>query len=167
MTNKINQATRATEAASFEVQIFIAGKWTTELVLADRDEAEAEAERILESGRRPLGVCVIHEAVDPRTGLITATTIFRRTREDENRAAERQEKLKQTKAKIAEIRVGQREERARAARQEVMTVVDATQRAKKRRAPRRLHWLWFLILLTALLAAGLLVLLKLHAMLFN
>jgi hypothetical protein len=167
MADKLNQAIRTAETASYEVQIFIAGKWTTELVLADRDEAEAEAERILASGRRPLGVCVVQESVDAQTGLITATTIFRRTREDEHRAAEREEKLKQTKAKIAEIRVGLRAERTRAARQEAVTAAGTSQRAKGQHAPRRLHWLWFVILLGGLLAAGLLALLKLHAMLFS
>ncbi|MEA2754295.1 MAG: hypothetical protein QOJ54_584 [Aliidongia sp.] len=167
MTDKPNQAIRLPETASYEVRVFTAGKWLTELVLTDRDEAEAEAERILSSGRRPFGVCVVREEVNAQTGLITAATIYRRTREDEHRAAEREEKLQQTKAKIAEIRADRRQERVRSTRQETVPAASAGALERSQHPSKHLHWLWFLVLLAGLLGGGLLALLKLHAVLFS
>ncbi len=82
---------------SYEVQVFGGGKWTTELVLTDRQEAEDEALRTLDSSRRPLGVRVVREEVDEKTSLITATTVFRRTREDDRSADEKEDKRQQMK----------------------------------------------------------------------
>lgn len=144
---------------SYEVQVFGGGKWTTELVLTDRQEAEDEALRTLDSSRRPLGVRVVREEVDEKTSLITATTVFRRTREDDRSADEKEDKRQQMKAKLAEIRV----ERRQAARSQPSPA--AAPAVKTAAEPRQgFHWTWLIILFIALIIAGLVTLLKLHSL---
>src|SRR5258708_2353833 len=112
MTDKPDPTQRRKSASppiSYEVHVFAGGKWATELVLQDRQDAEDEANRILDSGRRPLGVRVVREEVDEKTSLITATTVFRRSREDERSAEEKEDKRLQMKAKVAEIRADRRQ----------------------------------------------------------
>ena len=143
---------------SYEVQIFAGGKWHTELVLTDRQEAEAEALRAFESTRRPLGVRVVREEVDEKTNLITGTTVFRRSREDDRTADEKEEKRQQAAAAVTELRA-ERRQAARAAT--VREPAGKSGAARQKGAP---HWSWLLILFAVLVVAGLVTLLKLHAL---
>lgn len=160
---------RAAPDTSYEVQVFAGGKWATEVVLEDRKEAEEEAIRTLESGRRPLGVRVVREEVDDKTGLITATTIFRRTREDERSAEAREDRAQAMKAKVTDIRV----DRRRAARSQPAegrpAQAEPHGQPAGRAAPaaRSFHWMWLLVLLGVLMIAGLVTVLKLHALFFG
>jgi len=144
---------------SYEVQVFAGGKWNTELVLTDRQEAEEEATRTLDSSRRPLGVRVVREEVDEKTSLITATTVFRRTREDDRTAEEKDEKRQQMKAAVTEIRA----ERRQAAKASPAKPEPAAAKSPADRSAGGLHWSWLLILFAVLVVAGLATLLKLHA----
>ena len=149
---------------SYEVQVFAAGKWNTELVLTDRQEAEEEALRTFESTRRPLGVRVVREEVDEKTNLITATTVFRRTRDDDKAAEDKEEKRQQLKATVTEIRAEKRQS-AKAPSAAKPDAAPAKGAAGKGAAPARkgMHWSWLLILFAVLIVAGMVTLLKLHA----
>jgi hypothetical protein len=148
---------------SYEVQVYAGGKWHTELVLTDRQEAEDEALRTFDSTRRPLGVRVVSEEVDEKTNLITATTVFRRTRDDDKAAGDKEEKRQQLKATVTEIRAEKRQsaKAAPAAKPEAA----AAKAGKPGAAPQKggMHWSWLLILFAVLIVAGLVTLLKLHA----
>jgi hypothetical protein len=149
---------------SHEVQVFAGGKWHTELVLTDRQEAEEEALRTFESTRRPLGVRVVREEVDEKTNLINGTTVFRRTRDDDKAADEKEERRQQLKATVTEIRAEKRQATKAIAAAETA----AASRAPKGRAaaePNKggTHWSWLLILFAVLIVAGVITLLKLHA----
>lgn len=148
---------------SYEVQLFAGGKWNTELVLTDRQEAEEEALRTFDSTRRPLGVRVVREEVDEKTNLITATTVFRRTREDDKSAGDKEDKRQQLKATVTELRAEKRQsaKTASAAKPEAA----AAKAGKAAAGPSKggMHWGWLLILFTVLVVAGVLTLLKLHA----
>ena len=151
---------------SYEVQLFAGGKWNTELVLTDRQEAEEEALRIFESSRRPLGVRVVREEVDEKTNLITATTVFRRTREDDKSAGDKEDKRQQLKATVTEIRAEKRQsaKTTSAAKSEPAAAAKgSTGKAAAGPGKGGMHWSWLLILFTVLVVAGVLTLLKLHA----
>jgi hypothetical protein len=154
------QQRKAAPPISFEVQVFAAGKWATELVLQDRQDAESEALRSFESSRRPLAVRVVREEVDNKTSLITATTVFRRSREDERTADERDDRQHEIKAKIAEIKADRRQTSKAASRQEPTAAAPARKPAASRGTP---GWVWPLIFLTVLVVAGVLTLVKLHS----
>ena len=146
---------------SYEVQVYAGGKWHTELVLTDRQEAEDEALRSFDSTRRPLGVRVVREEVDEKTNLITATTVFRRTRDDDKAAGEKEEKRQQLKSTVTEIRAGKRQ----SAKTAPAAKPEAAKAGKTAAAPNKggMHWGWLLILFAVLVVAGVLTLLKLHA----
>ena len=153
---------------SFEVQILVAGKWATELVLPDRGQAEEEAIRILESGRRPLAVSVVREELDERTGLIVSTTVFRRAREDDRSAGTREDKRLQMKAVVAEIRADRRRTGKTAAGTEGPKAA-GNQRTGPKTAPAGtgVRLAWPLLVLAALIVGGLLTLLKLHSLILE
>jgi|GEM_PF-6186809 hypothetical protein len=94
---------RRPEAVSFEVQVFTGGKWVTELVLDDRKEAEEEATRRMQARPRPLGTCVVREAVDEETGRITTTTVFRRGRPDHLSVVGQDDNREELAAELAEM----------------------------------------------------------------
>jgi hypothetical protein len=146
---------------SYEIQVYAGGKWHTELVLADRQDAEDEAQRTFESTRRPLGVRVVREEVDEKTNLITGTTVFRRTRDDDKAAEDKEEKRQQLKATVTEIRA----EKRQSAKTAPTAKPEAAKAGKTTAAPNKggMHWSWLLILFTVLVVAGVLTLLKLHA----
>ena len=166
MTDRTEPTSRRRAAptpVTYEVQVFAGGKWATELVMQDRQEAEDEAIRTLESSRRPLGVRVVREEYDEKTQLINATTVFRRSREDEQSAETKEDKRVQMKAKVAEIRADKRQTaKVQPARAEAAPSNAAPSR-KAAPAQKSFHWMWLLILLAALIAAGLLTLVKLHS----
>jgi len=162
-TEPTSRRRAAPTPVTYEVQVFAGGKWATELVLQDRQEAEDEAIRTLDSSRRPLGVRVVREEYDEKTQLINATTVFRRSREDEQSAESREDKRVQMKAKVAEIRADKRQTaKAQPARAETAAPSAAPGR-RAAPAQKGFHWMWLLILLTALIVAGLLTLVKLHS----
>jgi hypothetical protein len=93
-------------AVSYEVQVLTGGRWITELVLPDRDEAEYEANRALDSNRRLLGVSVIREEVMERSGLIVATTLLRRLRDDRMSPEHRADRRSRPRGQLVEIKGG-------------------------------------------------------------
>jgi hypothetical protein len=166
MTDRTEPTSRRRSAptpVTYEVQVFAAGKWATELVLQDRQDAEDEAIRTLESSRRPLGVRVVREEYDEKTQLINATTVFRRSREDEQSAEDREDKRVQMKAKVAEIRADKRQStKVQPVRAEAPRTAAAPGR-KPAPASKSFHWVWLVVLLVVLIIAGLLTLVKLHS----
>jgi hypothetical protein len=90
-------------AVSYEVQVLTGGRWITELVLPDRDEAEYEANRALDSNRRLLGVSVIREEVMEQSGLIVATTLLRRLRDDRMSPQQRADRRSRLRGQLTEI----------------------------------------------------------------
>lgn len=93
-------------AVSYEVQVLTGGRWITELVLPDRDEAEYEANRALESNRRLLGVSVIREEVMEQSGLIVATTLLRRLRNDRMSPQQGADRRPHLRGHLTEIKGG-------------------------------------------------------------
>ena len=148
---------------SYEVQLFAGGKWNTELVLTDRQEAEEEALRTFDSTRRPLGVRVVREEVDEKTNLITATTVFRRTREDDKSAGDKEDKRQQLKATVTELRAEKRQSAKTASAAKPEAAAAKVGKAAAGPSKGGMHWGWLLILFTVLVVAGVLTLLKLHA----
>jgi len=151
---------------SYEIQVYAGGKWHTELVLTDRPEAEEEALRTFESTRRPLGVRVVREEVDEKTNLITGTTVFRRTRDDDKAAEDKEEKRQQLKSTVTEIRAERRQsgKAAPAAKAEPAAAArGGAGRVAAEPSKGGMHWSWLLILFAVLIVAGVATLLKLHA----
>lgn len=165
MTDKPDpkQKRQAAASISFEIQVLAGGKWATELVVLDRQEAESEAMRSFDSSRRPLAVRVVREEVDAKTSLITATTVFRRSREDERTADEREDRQHEIKSKISEIKAERRQTTKAASRQEPAQPAAAAPVRKRAASRGTPGWVWPLVLLTVLVVAGVLALVKLHS----
>jgi hypothetical protein len=172
VTDKADPTLQCAEPAfaSYEVQILAGRNWVTELVLADRQEAEAEAIRAYESGRRLLGVRVRRESVDDRTALINSATVFRRMRDDKHGTEEQEERRLQVKAAAADKHVDRRRAaRVQAASKEQAARQVAERKARlARRARRRaVQWAWPLVLMVVLLIGGAGALIKLHTLFFG
>jgi hypothetical protein len=172
VTDKADPTLQCAEPAfaSYEVQILAGRNWVTELVLADRQDAEAEAIRAFDSGRRLLGVRVKRESVDDRTALISSATVFRRMRDDKQGDEEKEERRQQVKAASADKLVDRRRvARVQAASKEqvVRQVAERKARLARRARHRTVQWVWPLILMAVLLFGGVFALVKAHAWIFG
>jgi hypothetical protein len=73
---------------SYEVQLYMNGKWRIDSLFDDQHLAETEAARAMDSTFRPQAVRVVLQLLDEKTQLITERTVFRRSRVEEQNARE-------------------------------------------------------------------------------
>lgn len=87
----IDRAGPSDAALGYEVQALLNGKWNTEAAFDDAALAESEAMRLFQSKRQPEAVRVVRNVVDPATHLISANTVFRRSRAEDGKAERQQD----------------------------------------------------------------------------
>jgi hypothetical protein len=73
---------------SYEVQLYMNGKWRIDSLFDDQHLAETEAARAMDSTFRPQAVRVVLQLLDEKTQLISERTVFRRSRVEEQNARE-------------------------------------------------------------------------------